>query len=161
MRELNQLQTILQTQIERFGDNILTHGTIVAGCNFLFHKPYPYIKLPDTQSDGSLVVPSNYLGKFVVDDVSNLKGYVVNWQDGYELSSPDLKTLYINYINSGTAGNTTSFIPGNNVTIYDGSYPVDRIEVISGGAGYSNNDQVIISAAMLVNVATGTFSAAD
>ena len=161
MRELNQLQTIIQTQIERFGDNIFTTGTIVAGCNFQFYNPYPYIKLPDSQSDGSVVVPSNYLGKFVVDNVSNLKGYVVNWQDGYELSTPDLKTLYVNYINSGNDGNTSAFVPGNNVTIYDGSYPVNSVEVVNGGAGMANTDQLVINPAMLINVATGTFTSSD
>ena len=31
-RELTQLQTILQNQIERFGDNIYKTGTIIRGC---------------------------------------------------------------------------------------------------------------------------------
>ena len=39
VRELNQLQTILQKQIERFGDNIYKRGTIIDGCNFVFHNP--------------------------------------------------------------------------------------------------------------------------
>lgn len=161
MRELNQMQTLVQAQIERFGDNIFTHGTIVSGCNFRFYTPYPYIKLPDTQTDGSLTVPSNYLGKFIVDNASGLKAYVVNWVDGYELSPPDLKTLYIQYIDSGTAGNTTTFVPGNNITIYDGSYPVSEISVVAGGSGFSNTDQLVINPAMLINVATGVFTASD
>ena len=37
VRELNQLQTILQKQIERFGDNMYKRGTIIDGCNFLFY----------------------------------------------------------------------------------------------------------------------------
>ena len=36
VRELNQLQTLLQRQIERFGLNIFKQGTIVDGCNFNF-----------------------------------------------------------------------------------------------------------------------------
>ena len=33
-RELNQLQTMLQNQIEKFGDNIFKSGTILSGINF-------------------------------------------------------------------------------------------------------------------------------
>jgi len=161
MRELNNLQTMMQTQIERFGDNVFASGTIVSGCNFQFYTPYPYIKLPDIQSGGEPVVPSNYLGKFVQDNISGLKGFVVNYADGYELSTPNLKTLYINYINSGNDSNTASFIPGNNVTVYDGSYPVNTIDVINGGAGFANTDQVVISPVLQVNVATGVFVDTD
>ena len=40
-RELNTLQSILQSQIEKFGDNIFTKGTIVSGCNFQYYDSYP------------------------------------------------------------------------------------------------------------------------
>jgi len=53
VRELNQLQTILQKQIERFGDNIYKRGTIIDGCNFLFHNPLPYVKINDLETDGT------------------------------------------------------------------------------------------------------------
>jgi hypothetical protein len=33
-RELTQLQTILQNQVERFGDFIFEDGSIVVGCNW-------------------------------------------------------------------------------------------------------------------------------
>jgi hypothetical protein len=64
-RELNQFQTILQKQVERFGDNIFKRGTIIDGCNFHFLSTYPFIKLVDTQKDGLQVVPSSYVGYFV------------------------------------------------------------------------------------------------
>ena len=35
-RELTQLQSILQNQVERFGDHIFAEGTIVRGCSFTF-----------------------------------------------------------------------------------------------------------------------------
>ncbi|MFN5249715.1 MAG: DUF4815 domain-containing protein, partial [Bacteroidota bacterium] len=40
VRELNELQSMLQNQIEKFGDNIFKRGTIVDGCNFVFYDPY-------------------------------------------------------------------------------------------------------------------------
>ena len=46
-RELTQLQTILQNQVERFGDNIYKQGTIIKGCNLTFDFNYTYIKIND------------------------------------------------------------------------------------------------------------------
>lgn len=161
MRELNQIQSIFQNQIERFGDNIFNTGTIVSGCNFLFYSPYPYIKIPDIQLSGAAVDPSLYLGRFVTDDATGLKAYVVNYLDGYELSSPDLKTLYVHYINAGTDGNTASFVPGNNVTITNSTNPISDINILNGGAGFSNTDQIVILPALVVNVVTGSFTDSD
>ena len=44
-RELNQLQSILQNQIEKFGDNIFKRGTIIEGCGVVLHSSLPYVKL--------------------------------------------------------------------------------------------------------------------
>ena len=52
-RELTQLQTILQNQIERFGDNILKEGTIVKGCSFNYITRLPYVKIKDLQVEPS------------------------------------------------------------------------------------------------------------
>ena len=161
MRELNQIQSILQNQMERFGDNIFSVGTIVSGCNFQFYSPYSYIKLPDIQSTGDSVNPSEYLGRFVTDDSTGLKAYVVNYLDGYELSAPDLKTLYVHYINAGNDGNTSSFVPGNNITITDSTNPINGVNILNGGAGFSNTDQVVILPTLVVNVVTGTFTSSD
>jgi len=50
-RELNQLQTILQKQIERFGNNIYKQGTIIDGCDITFHNDLQYVKIKDIQTD--------------------------------------------------------------------------------------------------------------
>lgn len=46
-RELTQLQTILQNQIQRFGSSIYDDGTVVVGSNFSLSDA-TYIKLPET-----------------------------------------------------------------------------------------------------------------
>ena len=46
-RELTQLQTILQNQVEQFGDNIYQEGTIVKGCNFTNLNGLQFVKLID------------------------------------------------------------------------------------------------------------------
>ena len=46
-REINQIQSIFQNQLERFGDNIYKQGTIISGCNFSYHPTVPYVKIMD------------------------------------------------------------------------------------------------------------------
>jgi hypothetical protein len=117
-RELTQLQTILQNQIERFGDNIFVEGTVIQGCNFSFDSNYTYIKLPDLRVDGQTVVPSDYVGlRAVSATTSNLQAIVVNSVNGLESQNPDLHTLYIKYLNTGTGGEQT-FVADEQLVFY-------------------------------------------
>jgi hypothetical protein len=117
-RELTQLQDILQNQIERFGDNIFTAGTIIKGCSFSYDPNYNYVKLLDLRPiDTQPVQPSSYPGMIGYEATSNLYAVCVNYQDGYESQNPDLKTLYFKYINAGTSGQS-AFSPGSQITFY-------------------------------------------
>ncbi len=71
-RELNQLQTMFQQQVERFGDNIFSAGTIVSGCNFSFNNPYPYIKIRDLTFDGTTAIPFGYVNFNIINDTTGL-----------------------------------------------------------------------------------------
>ena len=46
-RELTQLQSILQKQVERFGSNIYKEGTIISGINLTARQDLNYVKLND------------------------------------------------------------------------------------------------------------------
>lgn len=162
-RELNQYQTILQKQIERFGDNIFKRGTIIDGCNFYFYASYPYVKINDTQKDGLTANPSSYVGYYAksVNTEIGVTAYVVNYEDGYESTNPDLKTIYLNYTNSGNNGSTNTFTSGETITIYDPRYPIFGVKVDNGGISFGNNDTVVFSSAIVVNVASGSFTAGE
>src|SRR5687767_9345701 len=115
VRELNQLQTILQTQIERFGLNIFKLGTIVDGCSFNFYRNYNYVKLVDNTQAGVTVDPSLYVGMFA-NNANGLIAYIINYADGFEAAAPDLKTIFVNLINSGESGEDANFTPGDLLT---------------------------------------------
>jgi hypothetical protein len=159
-RELNQLQTIFQTQIERFGDNIFRKGTIINGCNFTFNNAQPYAKILDSEVDGVTSIPSLYIGKFVKNQ-ANLRAYIVNAVDGFEATAPDLKTIYFNYINSGDSSNTSAYAPGQILTVFDPKESIYRISVENGGINFSNVDEVIVSSQISVNVSSGVFTVGD
>lgn len=154
IRELNQLQTMLQAQIERFGDNIYKRGTIIDGCNFNLIPYYPYAKLQDLQLDGQPVAPALYNGLYVKNS-ANLIGTVVNYAQGFESKDPDLNTIYVNYINSGNTGDITSFTAGDTLTIYDSNNVLQSVVVNNGSVNYSNSDVLQIVSAIAVQNSTG------
>jgi len=68
-RELTQLQTILQKQIERFGNHIFQNGSVVSGGQ-TFLQDATFLKL-DTNFIGTNVNVNEFEGKTIVDSVLN------------------------------------------------------------------------------------------
>ena len=139
-RELTQLQTILQNQVEQFGDNIYKEGSIVKGCNFTTLDDLEFVKLTDKTGFD----PESYIGgvadelvsgvtvsvdtKYeIVGQNSQLKASIITASRGFETRPPDLNTFYINYLN--TTPGRTRFIGGENLTInkyrYNGSVLIE------------------------------------
>lgn len=142
-RELTQLQTILQNQIERFGNNIYLKGTIINGCTLSPDYAYNYIKILDLQEDGAPVTLSSYNGKIGIQEASGLKASIVNYVTGYQTADPDLNTLYVKYLNTGS-GAEKVFAADQVIKIYDSALPIESINIVTGGSGYSNSDIVVI-----------------
>lgn len=150
VRELNQLQKMLQDQIEKFGDNILKRGTIVKGCRFNFYNNYPYIKIRDTETNGAEAILSRYDGK-IIENSSGVKAYIQGYDEGFEANDPDLKTLYVRYNQSGTLGSTDVFSAGDILTVTNPARSIYGIDINSGGTGYSNNDTFLLLSALVIS----------
>ena len=153
-RELNQLQTILQNQIEKFGDNIFKRGTIIEGCNIVRHPVLPYVKIKDTETDGTQLSVIAYEG-LSVRNSSNVTGYIVKTVAGFESRSPDLNTLYVKYNSSGSNSNTLTFSAGETLTVFGQQYPIFKTRVNNGSSLFSNNDAVVMVSALAVQNSTG------
>jgi len=105
-RELTQLQTILQNQVEKFGSNIYKEGTIISGVNLTARDDLFYVKLKDQVG---FTNPSLYdevfseegsSSRFILRGSSGLKAEIIKGLNGFETSAPDLKTFYITYLNT-------------------------------------------------------------
>lgn len=131
-RELTQLQTILQNQIEQFGDNIFKEGSVIKGCTFTELKSLAYVKLTDAEIDGTPFTPTDYTDYSILDEnglqveyyfevegSSGLKAYIVTATNGFQSKAPDLNTFYINYLNSVPSGATDIkvFSPGETLNV--------------------------------------------
>lgn len=160
VRELTGIQTMLQNQIERFGNNIFKRGTIIDGANFVFYDSYPYVKINDVQQDGDVAIPENYLNYFIKNE-DGLIGRIIDHADGFESTNPDLKTVYVRYINSGSSFNDTAFSAGQVLTIYDSNNVISQMNIITPGSNYSNSDVAVTTPVLLANVNVGVFVAGD
>ena len=101
-RELTQLQTILQKQIERFGDHVFKEGTIVQGCEFTLENNIAYVKLRDDDPGGNLVSMAAFSSNCIVTGLtSNVRAKVVKSIAGAESTAPDYNTFLIKYITTG------------------------------------------------------------
>jgi len=164
IRELNQLQTLFQKQIERFGDNIFKSGTIVDGGDIIFHNSLPYVKIKDAETDLTPVVVSNYDGYNIKNqaDLIPLTAAIITSVAGFESRAPDLNTMYIRYTNSGFYSNTTggaieqtTFAADETLIIYDPSTPLEKIIVNNGASGFSTTDPVVILSAIAIQNTSG------
>lgn len=161
-RELNQLQTMLQKQIEFFGDHVFKAGTIVSGCNFTFYNPYPYAKILDTDIYGLPTAAWKYVGYNVLNETSGLMAWVIDFADGYEASNPDLKTIYLNYVNSGDDGETVAFSPGDTLKVFDPTVVgIEKINILNGGVAFSNSDVLVTVPPLIVSVTSGSLTPGD
>ena len=97
-RELTQLQTILQNQVERFGEHMFKDGTIVKGASF-FDENIKFAKLNDANTSLGQLVMSEFDSTHVVTS-SNLIAQVFERKSGFESTNPDLNTIFFQYLNS-------------------------------------------------------------
>ena len=162
-RELNQLQSVLQNQIERFGDHVFKSGTIVSGVNFSYMPTYSFVKITDLQGDGEPSLPSSYKDYYIKSNL-NLTARVVNYEDGLESKAPDLKTLYLQYINSSDPDTSngsaiyTEFKPDQDLTVFSKQNELFKVIVNNGGLGFSNADTVVVQSAVTVSGNTVAFT---
>jgi len=94
-RELTQLQTILQNQVQKFGNNIFKNGSLVTGGQ-TFIQDATYLKL-DTDYAGAAVSVNTFIGMSVTNSTATKRGEVVAVYD-YSAGSGDPKTLLVKQI---------------------------------------------------------------
>jgi len=144
-RELNQMQTILQDQIDKFGRHIFKDGSVVEGCAFTFDNSYDYVKIKDNYANNSAISNvADFVGRIAINS-NGLQARVVNAIGGFEAEEPDLNTLYIKYLNAATYANGSQQLSfSNNETVQiqtDSAINIGNVVVAtvanSTGKGYA------------------------
>ena len=147
-RELTTLQTILQNQVEKFGQFTFKEGSIVKGCTFTYNRDIEYVKILDKDSTG-LDINVNLFGEgdYLVSS-QNLVARVVTTAAGLETQNPDLNTLFFNYLNTGNAASSnTKFIKGEELKVISASSGVESITFsgIPSDLFVNNNDTISVT----------------
>ena len=109
-RELIQLQTIIQKEIERFGKNIFKEGSAVNPGGLVINSNYEFIKITDP------TFPTDIIGTEFTGQTS---GVIIKVLDTVASEGSDPNTLYVRYTNSiaGTSGTTPIRVtPGEQLT---------------------------------------------
>ena len=116
-RELTTLQTILQDQVEKFGQHFFKEGTMVIPGGVTYDNDYTAVKI----DPNFLNVPVSSYTNILADNKIEIKGEttgveatVVNRLTSSE-SIDGFDTLYIKYTKSGTDGETKIFADGENL----------------------------------------------
>ena len=111
-RELTQLQTILQKQIERFGSHVFEEGSMVIPGDLNFDLEYDFIKIKASYNSESV---ESYRANLLDKIISNTNGLKARVIGSTAATDTDPITLYIKYENTATSDNTTQVFARNEV----------------------------------------------
>lgn len=126
-RELTQLQSILQNQIESFGKYTFKQGDLVIPGEVGLNNKLDYVKLSSVSEvavsdDAGNIVYKKYdisqlVGKQLVGLTSGVIGNVVSTKNATETNSD---TLFVIYTTSGNANNESTFRQGESLEVING-----------------------------------------
>ena len=116
-RELTTLQSILQNQVEKFGQHFFKEGSMVIPGGTTYDEEYFSVKI----DPNFLNIPVSNYTKVLADNKIKIKGEtsgveatVVNRLTSSE-SIDGFDTLYVKYTKSGSDGETSTFLDGENL----------------------------------------------
>ena len=100
-RELTQSQSMLQNQIEQFGNWAFKNGDIVLGCGITDLPVLPFARMADSNT-----LMTSLVNTTVVSATSNLSARVMIANNGVSSNYPNTNVIYFQYLNTGNNGAT-------------------------------------------------------
>ena len=119
-RELTTLQSILQNQVEKFGQHFFKEGSKVIPGNISYNRQYYAVQLSNTYQG---VPVSAYSDQLVGKKITGLRSGVTAFVDKVLLAENSERgnlTLYVNYLTSNTQNNSSqTFTDGEDISCSD------------------------------------------
>jgi len=114
-RELTQMQTIIQKEIQRFASNIFKEGAAVNPGGITINPDFEFVKL-DTSVNTFREDPTDYVGTEFTGSTSGVKAVVV---EATAATTNDPATIFIRYTKTSTGTSSSSpirFTPGEDIS---------------------------------------------
>ena len=143
-RELTQLQTSLQAQIDKLGQYSFKDGDRVLNGKLSLNVDYKYIKTESTYNSVAVTDVTDFIGTTITGQTSGITAEVLH---AIAESSGDPITLYVKYTNSGTSTTTSVFPAGESFT---SSADVAKSATVGGAAGSSIADPTGVGSAVSI-----------
>ena len=121
-RELTQMQTMLQKQIDRFGKHVFEEGSIVLpGTYCLFanntsNGPVNYVKVKDVDDQAIDIDINDYLGETVVGQTNGIRAHISLVADGTETET-NKKTIMVEYLSVADANANCKIFTADEVLV--------------------------------------------
>ena len=134
-RELTTLQSILQDQIEKFGNHVFKEGSVVIPGQLSYSNEFRFVKIENSYLGVDVSVYINDLvGKKITGDESKVEAQIVYVLPQNELGN-EYTTLYVNYLASGLNDQNT-FSDNEKLTL-NSAYTENSV-IIQSGEGFAN-----------------------
>jgi len=112
-RELTQLQTVLQEQVNKLGSHMFEQGSMVIPGDMNYDSEYYYIKIDSIFNAATVeTYRTDFADKIIESVQSGLKARVIGT---VAATDTDPLTLYIKYENTGDDGVTQTFAAGDTI----------------------------------------------
>ena len=150
-RELTQLQTIIQSQIERFGNHVFDEGSIVLGGKITVNS----VKYARVNGLSGTTDIDDFVG-LVSTNANRAKIRIVHTESGLSSSSADnIPIIFFDYLQGGTGFTFGDVIGG---TASNGAYITANITGTNAGVGpYPMGNSLVVSVDEGVRFAEGFF----
>ena len=132
-RELTQMQTMLQKQIERFGSHQFKEGAVVKPAESILNNAYEFVKLDPTSG----ALPTTLTDIYGTTFTGATSGVTARCIEAIPASGLDPNTVYFAYTNAPAAeagAVTVRFTPGETITNGSASFKVQIINTTSNPA---------------------------
>lgn len=152
-RELNQVQSILQNQIERFGQHIFKDGTIIKGCGLSYLENIDYVSINDQFIGNTSLSSTNtqFVNAIAVGNSSGVVAQIIAAREGFKASSNPAR-FFIQYTQPGFS-NERTFTPGEYLNLYQpGKSYVDKVILKIVTATSVNTTNFPVGAKVINNV---------
>ncbi len=161
-RELTQLQSMLQDQVEQVGNSMFKQGQMVIPGEVSYSNTYDYVKLSSVSQVAQNVNGeinfvkyniSQLVGKILVGQTSGVKAFV----DNHALeTTTDADTIFVKYVSSGSDNTDVRFRQGESLKLETPTTDNDPTLVV-GTDGIKPADTTAMGFGSAVNVQKGIY----